>query len=117
MKLFLLMQRKARQRDQKKQRRYYSGKKKGHTLKTQVVLNKKTQEVICTDFFKGKRDDFRLFKESKTYIHPDVKVNTDTGQQGIQKIHNNSELPKKKRARNPLSKDDKKNNCQQAKEF
>jgi hypothetical protein len=51
-----------------------------------------------------------LFKESKTYIHPDVKVNTDTGYQGIQKIHNNSELPKKKRARNTLSKGDKKNN-------
>ena len=84
-------------------------KEKRHKLKTQVVVNKKTQEVICTDFLKGKRQDFRLFKESKTYIHPDIKVNTDTGQQGIQKIHNNSELPKKKRARNRLSKDDNKN--------
>jgi len=54
-------------------------KEKRHTLKTQVVVNKKTQEVICTDFLKGKRHDFRLFKESKTYIHPDIKVNTDTG--------------------------------------
>ena len=75
-----------------------------------MVINKKTQEVICTDFSNGKRHDFRLFKESKTYIHPDVKVITDTGYQGIQKIHNNSELPKKKSAKNPLSKDDKKNN-------
>ena len=75
-----------------------------------MVINKKTQEVICTDFSNGKRHDFRLFKKSKTYIHPDVKVITDTGYQGIQKIHNNSELPKKKSAKNPLSKDDKKNN-------
>lgn len=75
-----------------------------------MVVSKKTREVICTDFANGKRHDFRLFKESRTYIHPDVKVITDTGYQGIQKIHNNSELPKKKRARKPLSKDDKQNN-------
>ena len=75
-----------------------------------MVVNKKTQEVICTDFSNGKRHDFRLFKESRTYIHPDIKVITDTGYQGIQKLHNNSELPKKKRAKNPLTKDDKQNN-------
>ncbi|KJW06458.1 DDE superendonuclease family protein [Orientia tsutsugamushi str. UT144] len=34
----------------------------------------------------------------------------DTGYQGIQKIHNNSELPKKKSKKNPLTKNDKKNN-------
>lgn len=46
------------------------------------------------EFFK--RHDFRLFKESKTHIHPDVKVIADTGYQGLQKIHNKSELQKKK---------------------
>ncbi|KJV54753.1 hypothetical protein OTSKATO_0932 [Orientia tsutsugamushi str. Kato PP] len=35
---------------------------------------------------------------------------TDTGYQGIQKIHNNSELLKKKSKKNPLTKNDKKNN-------
>ncbi|KJV73291.1 IS5 family transposase ISOt6 [Orientia tsutsugamushi] len=35
---------------------------------------------------------------------------TDTGYQGIQKIHNNSELQKKKSKKNPLTKNDKKNN-------
>ncbi len=47
-------------------------------------------------FSNGKKHDFRLFKKSKILIHPKVKVITDTGYQGIQKIHNNSELPKKK---------------------
>jgi hypothetical protein len=75
-----------------------------------VVVNKKTQEVICTDFSNGKRHDFRLFKESRTHVHPKIRVITDTGYQGIQKIHNNSELPKKKRAKRPLTKEDKKNN-------
>ena len=51
-----------------------------------------------------------LFKESKTHIHPDIRVITDTGYQGIQKIHLKSELPKKKTKKAPLTKEDKKNN-------
>ncbi|KJV85994.1 IS5 family transposase ISOt6 [Orientia tsutsugamushi] len=61
-------------------------------------------------FSNGKKHDFRLFKKSKILIHPKVKVITDTRYQGIQKIHNNSELPKKKSKKNPLTKNDKKNN-------
>jgi hypothetical protein len=34
----------------------------------------------------------------------------DTGYQGIQKLHSNSELPKKKSKKNPLTKEDKKQN-------
>ena len=34
------------------------------------------------------------FKESRTKIHPEVKVITDTGYQGIQRLHVKSELPK-----------------------
>ena len=41
---------------------------------------------------------------------------TDTGYQGLQKIHAKTELPKKKTKKNPLSKNDKKNNQRVAKE-
>lgn len=51
-----------------------------------------------------------MFKESRTHIYPDVKVITDTGYLGIQKMHKNAELPKKKSKKNPLTKEDKKNN-------
>jgi len=34
----------------------------------------------------------------------------DTGYQGIEKIHNNSEIPKKKSKKKPLTKQDKKEN-------
>jgi hypothetical protein len=74
------------------------------------VIDKKTRQVICTAFSNGKRHDFRLFKESRTLIHPEVKVLTDTGYQGIQKLHAKAELPKKKTKKNPLTKDDKKKN-------
>jgi hypothetical protein len=51
-----------------------------------------------------------LFKESGVRIHPKIKVLTDTGYQGISKIHCNSELPKKKTKKNPLTKEDKRKN-------
>jgi len=100
----------------KKQKYFYSGKKKRHTLKSQLVVDKKSQKIICTAFSNGKRHDFRLFKESKTRIHPDISVLTDTGYQGIQKIHAQSTLPKKKTKKNPLTKVDVKNNRQLASE-
>lgn len=52
--------------------------------------------MIATEFGKGKKHDFRLFKESKIKIHPDKQVNVDSGYQGIQNIHKKSQLPIKK---------------------
>lgn len=74
------------------------------------MIDKKTTQVICTDFANGRKHDFRLFKESKMLIHHKVKVITDTGYQGIQKIHNNSELPRKRNKKHPLTKKDNANN-------
>lgn len=73
-------------------------------------MDKKTKVIICTAFSNGKRHDFKLFKESKTRIHPEIKIVTDTGYQGIQKLHRKSELPKKRSKKNPLTKEDKKKN-------
>ena len=75
-----------------------------------MIDDKKSKEVICTSFTNGKRHDFRLFKESRVHIHPKIKTLTDTGYQGIGKIHPNSELPKKKTKKNPLTKEDKRKN-------
>jgi len=75
-----------------------------------MIVDKKSQKIMCTSFSKGKRHDFRLFKESRVRLHPTIKALTDTGYQGIQKIHANSELPKKKTKKNPLTKENKKNN-------
>lgn len=75
-------------------------------------MDKKTRRVICTAFSNGKRHDFRLFKESKTHIHPETTVITDTGYQGIQKRHKKAEVPKKRSKNNPLTKEDKRINQQ-----
>jgi hypothetical protein len=74
------------------------------------VVDKKTTRILCTAFSNGKRHDFRLFKESKVHINRDTKVITDTGYQGIQKLHARSILPKKKSKKNPLTQEDKRNN-------
>ncbi len=85
-------------------------------MKSQITVDKKSKQVICTSFCNGKRHDFRLFKESKIHIHHGTKVVTDTGYQGIGKIHQNSQLPKKNSKKNPLTKEDKKNNQKLASE-
>ncbi|NSX83762.1 transposase, partial [Wolbachia endosymbiont of Atemnus politus] len=79
----------------KKQKRFYSGKKKRHTIKTQIVAEKKTKKVICTSFSNGRKHDFRMFRESKV---PQTKILADSGYRGIQKVHKNVELPHKKEA-------------------
>jgi hypothetical protein len=75
-----------------------------------VVVDKKSGKVIATCCSNGRKHDFRVFKESKTVIHPKIKVIVDTGYQGIQKIHSNSKLPKKRRKNQTLTKDEKRDN-------
>jgi hypothetical protein len=94
----------------KKQRRYYSGKKKRHTLKTQLVVEKSTRRVLCLAHEKGRRHDFRLFKKSKVRLHPETKAVVDSGYQGLQRRHANTETPKKRSKKTPLSVADKKSN-------
>lgn len=48
-----------------KQRQFYSGKKKRHTLKSQVVVNQATGAIVCTAHAKGRVPDFQVFKHSR----------------------------------------------------
>jgi hypothetical protein len=57
-----------------------------------------------------------LYKESKTHVHPRIKLLTDTGYQGIHKIHPYSGLPKKKTKKKPLTKQEKQKNKQLSRE-
>lgn len=84
------------ERPQRHQRRFYSGKKKRHTLKCQLVVEQATGRIICTFFGKGRRHDFKLFQASGVHFHPETESLQDKGYQGIQKLHARSRLPKKK---------------------
>jgi len=74
------------------------------------VVDKKTKKIICTSYDSGKTHDFKLYKKSRVKIAIDIQVLTDTGYQGLQKIHANTSMPKKKSKKNPLTKEDKKQN-------
>ncbi len=73
-------------------------------------MEARTKRVICTAFANGKRHDFRLFKESGVRLHPKTKSQADTGFQGMHHFHANSELPKKRSKKHPLTKEDKQEN-------
>ena len=79
-------------------------------MKTQVVVDKCRRQIICTTFANGKRHDFRIFKESRVRVKPETILETDTGYQGIKRLHDNSVLPKKRSKKNPLTAEDKRRN-------
>ena len=74
------------------------------------MVDKKSHKILCVAQAAGRRHDFRLFKQSQTAIHPTIIAQVDTGYQGLQKIHPNTEIPKKRSKKNPLTKQDKQEN-------
>ena len=94
----------------KKQRQYYSGKKKRHTLKTQLLVEKSTRKILAIAHDKGRRHDFHLFKRSKICLNSQTRAIVDSGYQGLQKRHIQTEMPKKRSKKNPLTKADKARN-------
>jgi hypothetical protein len=99
------------ERPRRRQKRWYSGKKKRHTIKTQIVLCANTKMIIAIFVASGSTHDFNMWKKSigvKVVKH--IKIQADSGYQGIAKLHGNSETPKKKSKKSPLTKSDKLNN-------
>ena len=96
--------------DPKKQKSHYSGKKKYHTQKAQLIVNQKTLEIIATAFCNGKTHDFKLFKDNYAGIDKEIICLADSGYQGLTKIHNNSETPTKKSKKHPLTDEQKEKN-------
>lgn len=81
-------------RPKRRQRQFYSGKKKRHTLKSQLVIDQTPGHIICTYFGKGRRHDFKLFQTSGVHFHRDSESLQDKAYQGIQKLRTNSSVPK-----------------------
>ncbi|MBD1848841.1 IS5 family transposase [Cyanobacteria bacterium FACHB-502] len=98
------------ERPKYRQRQFYSGKQKRHTLKCQLVIEQMTGRIICTFFGKGRRHDFKLFQASGVQFHPQTQSLQDKGYQGMQKLHPNTRLPKKKPRGGQLTTQDKTDN-------
>lgn len=104
------------ERPKRRQKRFYSGKKKRHTLKTQLIIEQETGKIICTFFGRGRQHDFALFKASGVHFNPLTESLQDSGYQGIIKYHSNSYIPKKKPKSGELSSLEKEYNRELAKE-
>jgi len=96
------------------QKKYYSGKKKRHTQKTQVAVDKNSQKIIATLFGKGRQHDFKIFKSENFPVSEDKQILVDSGYAGIQHYHKNSKLPHKRRKLKPLTQEQKQENKQLA---
>jgi hypothetical protein len=98
------------ERPKKKQRRDYSGKKKRHTIKTQLVIDGKSGRIICVAVSKGSKHDFKLYQESGLQIGAGTEVLADSGYQGLQHLHPNCTLPIKASKNRPLTNEDREHN-------
>ena len=107
-------------RPQRKQRRSYSGKKKRHTVKHQIVVTRKRkvpgekQKVrikAVSKAAKGRVHDKKLYDRSGLRIPKGVSKSGDSGYQG-----SDLRVPKKKPRNGQLSDDEKRSNRHLAKE-
>lgn len=89
------------------QREYYSGKKKKHTIKVQIIMNEKDKKILSVCFDKGSVHDFNIFKNTTKELPEFLHFLADSGYQGILDYFKNSMTPKKKSKYNPLSDEDK----------
>ena len=87
----------------KKQKQYYSGKKKKHTLSIQVVIDLVNLQILFTYFDLGSKNDFGIFKHSKLDVHQESEVRANKGYQGIVKWVEKSFIPFKKPRNGKLS--------------
>ena len=101
---------KARWKDQKKAKGILFRQKEKAFQQTQFVADRKSKRIICTAFGKGRKHDFKLFRQSGVHIHTSKKILVDTGYQGMQKLYSNTEIPKKKTKKKPLDKEARKRN-------
>jgi hypothetical protein len=97
------------ERPQKKQKRYYSGKKKRHMLKTEIRITLKKRIVHVSKTRPGSVHDFKLHK-SEPPLPKDSRAYVDSGYQGLDKTHVATELPYKKSKKKPLDKEEKEYN-------
>ncbi len=87
-----------RSKNNKTQKKNYSGKKKRPTRKNDMVVNNKKKILVLTPTKHGRVHDKKMSDKFSiiTKIPDEVSILADTGFQGIQKQHPNVFIPKKR---------------------
>jgi hypothetical protein len=99
------------ERPKKGQKRFYSGKKKRHTVKTEIRITrpekgKRARIIHVSKTRPGSVHDFALHKQEPP-IPKDSRAYGDSGYQGLDKIHTQTEIPYKASKNKPLDKEEK----------
>ena len=97
------------ERPKRGQKAYYSGKKKRHTLKKEMRITKKGKIVHLSKCKPGSVHDFELHK-TEPPIPKHTRAFADSGYQGLDKRHGQTELPYKATKTKPLDRSEKEYN-------
>ncbi len=89
--------------DKNKRKIYYSGKKKRHTVKNQIMVNNRGYILHKIGYKKGRRHDYDVYKKNHPITPKEVVNVVDLGYLGIEKDYPEqlSELPHKKNRNQP----------------
>jgi len=61
-------------------------------VKLQLIIDRQTELIICTELFNGKAHDLTIFKQT-TRVNPEILIIGDSGYRGMQKVHPNTLMP------------------------
>lgn len=98
------------------QKEKYSGKKKYHTMKIQIIRGVKTGFIYEIEIGPGAEHDFHLWKRTFEGTPSNVTHEVDLGYLGMDKIHKNSRIPHKNSKYYKLTEEEIKENKELAKD-
>jgi hypothetical protein len=97
-----------RPKNEQRQKQYYSGKKKRHTVKNVLIVDKRTKKIKgLSPTYEGKAGDKRIADEAQYRFPARSKLWKDTGFQGYEPPRVRTYQPKKKPPKGELTADEK----------
>mgnify|MGYP001168059159 FL=1 len=93
------------ERPSRKQRCWYSGKKKRHTIKTEIAVTEQGRIVGVSKPAPGRVHDLEIRRRAPP-LPKHSHVYADSGYQGLQEDHAAIEIPYKKTKKRPLTKEE-----------
>jgi hypothetical protein len=98
--------------DNKRKKNFYSGKKKRHTIKTQLMVNNQGIVIHKLRYKKGRKHDYDIYKKNHPITHQEVVNVFDLGYLGVEKDfpEQKSAIPNRKKRNLGLSQEEKEHN-------
>ncbi len=93
------------QRPSRKQRCWYSGKKKRHTIKSEITITEQGRIVGVSKPAPGRVHDLEIRRRGPP-LPEGAHAYADSGYQGLQQDHSGVEIPYKRTKTRPLTKDE-----------